>query len=119
MYEVEDLVEKPPPEEAPSEIAVMGRYVLNPSIFSVLKSIGRGAGNEIQLTDALREACRTQPSHARLLEGNRYDIGDKLGCFKASTEIGLMRPEMRSQLLSYLEDVLKKESKEMLRLKNL
>ncbi|MCI3194104.1 UTP--glucose-1-phosphate uridylyltransferase GalU [Bacillus sp. HU-1818] len=115
VYEVEDLVEKPSPEEAPSEIAVMGRYVLNPSIFSVLKSIGRGAGNEIQLTDALREACRTQPIHARLLEGNRYDIGDKLGCFKASTEIGLVRPEMRSQLLSYLEDVLKKESKEMLR----
>ncbi|KYD06679.1 UTP--glucose-1-phosphate uridylyltransferase [Bacillus atrophaeus] len=71
MYEVEDLVEKPSPEEAPSEIAVMGRYVLNPSIFSVLKSIERGAGNEIQLTDALREACRTQPIHARLLEGKR------------------------------------------------
>ncbi|MGG1228672.1 UTP--glucose-1-phosphate uridylyltransferase GalU [Bacillus halotolerans] len=103
------------PEEAPSEIAVMGRYVLNPSIFPILKSIGRGAGNEIQLTDALREVCRTQPIHARLLEGKRYDIGDKLGCFKASTEIGLMRPEMRSQLLAYLEEVLKRETKEVLR----
>ncbi|MGR0121451.1 UTP--glucose-1-phosphate uridylyltransferase GalU [Bacillus halotolerans] len=107
VYEVNDLVEKPSPEDAPSEIAVMGRYVLNPSIFPVLKSIGRGAGNEIQLTDALREVCRTQPIHARLLEGKRYDIGDKLGCFKASTEIGLMRPEMRSQLLAYLEEVLR------------
>ncbi|MEK4378108.1 MULTISPECIES: UTP--glucose-1-phosphate uridylyltransferase GalU [Bacillus] len=115
VYEVNDLVEKPSPEEAPSETAVMGRYVLNPSIFPVLKSIGRGAGNEIQLTDALREVCRTQPIHARLLEGKRYDIGDKLGCFKASTEIGLMRPEMRSQLLAYLEEVLKRETKEVLR----
>ncbi|MFB4366243.1 UTP--glucose-1-phosphate uridylyltransferase GalU [Bacillus sp. LR_6] len=115
VYEVNDLVEKPSPEEAPSEIAVMGRYVLNSSIFSVLKTIGRGAGNEIQLTDALREVCRKEPIHARLLEGNRYDIGDKLGCFKASTEIGLMRPEMRSQLLAYLEDVIKRETKEMLR----
>ncbi|AMA52506.1 UTP--glucose-1-phosphate uridylyltransferase GalU [Bacillus inaquosorum] len=115
VYEVKDLVEKPSPEEAPSEIAVMGRYVLNSLIFPVLKSIGRGAGNEIQLTDALREVCCKQPIHARLLEGNRYDIGDKLGCFKASTEIGLMRPEMRSQLLAYLEDVIKRETKEMLR----
>ncbi|MEC0321576.1 UTP--glucose-1-phosphate uridylyltransferase GalU [Bacillus subtilis] len=112
VYEVN---EKPSPEEAPSEIAVMGRYVLNSSIFSVLKTIGRGAGNEIQLTDALREVCRNEPIHARLLEGNRYDIGDKLGCFKASTEIGLMRPEMRSQLLAYLEDVIKQATKEMLR----
>nr|WP_087991400.1 UTP--glucose-1-phosphate uridylyltransferase GalU [Bacillus subtilis] len=115
VYEVNDLVEKPSLEEAPSKIAVMGRYVLNPSIFPVLKSIRRGAGNEIQLTDALREVCRTQPIHARLLEGKRYDIGDKLGCFKASTDIGLMRPEMRSQLLAYLEEVLKRETKEVLR----
>ncbi|WP_434178702.1 UTP--glucose-1-phosphate uridylyltransferase GalU [Bacillus stercoris] len=115
VYEVKDLVEKPSPEEAPSDIAVMGRYVLNSSIFPVLKSIVRGAGNEIQLTDALREVCRNEPIHARLLEGNRYDIGDKLGCFKASTEIGLMRPEMRTQLLTYLEGVIKRETKEMLR----
>nr|AAM18802.1 UDP-glucose pyrophosphorylase [Bacillus subtilis] len=114
VYEVNDLVEKPSPEEAPSEIAVMGRYVLNPSIFPILKSIGRGAGNEIQLTDAFVR-LRTQPIHARLLEGKRYDIADKLGCFKASTEIGLMRPEMRSQLLAYLEEVLKRETKEVLR----
>ncbi len=111
VYEVKDLVEKPSPEEAPSEIAVMGRYVLNSLIFPVLKSIGRGAGNEIQLTDALREVCCKRPIHARSLEGNRYDIGDKLGCFKASTEIGLMRPEMRSQLLAYLEDVIKRKRK--------
>ncbi|MEC1755781.1 UTP--glucose-1-phosphate uridylyltransferase GalU [Bacillus mojavensis] len=112
VYEVKDLVEKPSPEEAPSEIAVMGRYVLTPSIFPVLKSIGRGAGNEIQLTDALREVCRTQPIHARLLKGKRYDIGDKLGFFKASTEIGLMRPEMRTQLLAYLEELLERETLE-------
>lgn len=113
VYQVEDLVEKPSSEEAPSHIAVMGRYVLNPSIFQVLKTIGRGAGNEIQLTDALREVCRTRSIYARELEGSRFDIGDKLGCFKASTEIGLLREEMRPKLLSYLEEVLERESKEI------
>ncbi|KXZ21840.1 UTP--glucose-1-phosphate uridylyltransferase GalU [Bacillus nakamurai] len=115
VYQVEDLVEKPSPDEAPSHIAVMGRYVLNPSIFQVLKTIGRGAGNEIQLTDALREVCRSRSIYARELEGSRFDIGDKLGCFMASTEIGLMRGEMRPKLLSYLEEVLKRESKEIMR----
>ncbi|MBY8914318.1 UTP--glucose-1-phosphate uridylyltransferase GalU [Bacillus sp. YC2] len=114
VYQVEDLVEKPSPEKAPSHIAVMGRYVLNPSIFQVLKTIERGAGNEIQLTDALREVCRNRSIYARELEGSRFDIGDKLGCFKASTEIGLLREEMRPKLLSYLEEVLKRESKEIM-----
>ncbi len=71
VYEVKDVVEKPSLDEAPSEIAVMGRYVLNSSIFPVLKSIGRGVGNEIQLTDALREVCCKQPIHARLLAGRK------------------------------------------------
>ncbi len=110
VYEVQDLVEKPVLEEAPSQIAVMGRYILKSSIFPVLQTIGRGAGNEIQLTDALRELCRNEAIHALQLEGNRFDIGDKLGYLKASTEMGLQREEMRVQLLSYLESVLKREA---------
>ncbi|WP_407984339.1 UTP--glucose-1-phosphate uridylyltransferase GalU [Priestia abyssalis] len=110
VYEVQDLVEKPFLEEAPSQIAVMGRYILKPSIFPILQTIGRGAGNEIQLTDALRDICKNEAIHALQLEGNRFDIGDKLGYLKASTEVGLQREEMREQLLSYLESVLKREA---------
>ncbi|WP_438422080.1 UTP--glucose-1-phosphate uridylyltransferase GalU [Bacillus siamensis] len=115
VYQVEDLIEKPAIEKAPSHIAVMGRYILTPAIFKALKTIGRGSGNEIQLTDALREVCRTQSIYARELEGRRFDIGDKLGCFKAGTEIGLLRKEMRPKLLAYLEEVLKRESEENVR----
>jgi UTP--glucose-1-phosphate uridylyltransferase len=111
IYQVHDLVEKPSLHEAPSHIAIMGRYILKPSIFPILQTIDRGAGNEIQLTDALREIGKNQPIHALELEGNRFDIGDKLGYLKASTEIGLQREEMREQLLSYLDHVLKREMK--------
>ncbi|MFT0802853.1 UTP--glucose-1-phosphate uridylyltransferase GalU [Bacillus swezeyi] len=109
VYDIQDLAEKPSVKEAPSNIAVMGRYILEPSIFPILDQTKRGAGNEIQLTDALREICGVRSIYARQLEGSRFDIGDKLGCFKASTEIGLMRDEMRPKLLDYLENVLKRE----------
>lgn len=110
VYDIEDLVEKPAVRQAPSNIAVMGRYVLEPTIFRVLERTPKGAGNEIQLTDALRTICREQSIYARQLEGIRFDIGDKLGCFKASMEIGLMRDELRPKLLTYLENVLMKET---------
>ncbi|MCY7855676.1 UTP--glucose-1-phosphate uridylyltransferase GalU [Bacillus sonorensis] len=110
VYDIEDLVEKPAVREAPSNIAVMGRYILEPSIFPVLERTQKGAGNEIQLTDALRDICREQNIYARQLEGSRFDIGDKLGCFKASIEMGLMRDEMRPKLLAYMENVLKRET---------
>lgn len=103
IYELADLVEKPSVDEAPSMIAVMGRYVLKPSIFDILETMDRGAGNEIQLTDALRKQCAASPIHAVCLDGQRYDIGDKFGYLRASIEMALERPEMRSQLLSYLE----------------
>ncbi|WP_028548742.1 UTP--glucose-1-phosphate uridylyltransferase GalU [Paenibacillus sp. UNC451MF] len=110
VYEVKDLVEKPDPAVAPSTIAIMGRYVLKPSIFSHLEKIDRGAGNEFQLTDALREACRHEQLLALDLLANRYDIGDKLGYMKAIAEIGLQREELRPQLLSYLQQLVKLES---------
>ncbi|MCI2252824.1 UTP--glucose-1-phosphate uridylyltransferase GalU [Domibacillus sp. PGB-M46] len=103
VYELADLVEKPSVDEAPSMIAVMGRYVLNPSIFPVLESLERGTGGEIQLTDALRKQCAASPIHAVLLEGQRYDIGDKFGYLRAGIEMALSRPEMRGQVLAYLD----------------
>lgn len=110
ICEVQDLIEKPSVLEAPSCIAIMGRYILQPSIFPLLQKGRKGAGNEIQLTDALQELCSDEIIYALQLEGSRYDIGDKLGYLKANTEMGLQRSEMREQLLTYLEHVVKRES---------
>ncbi len=84
LHEVSDVIEKPSIEQAPSTIAVMGRYILNPSIFSsYLETIERGVGNELQLTDALRVVCEKERLFALELEGQRFDIGDKIGYMKA------------------------------------
>nr|WP_281397308.1 UTP--glucose-1-phosphate uridylyltransferase GalU [Heyndrickxia vini] len=111
LYQIEDLFEKPSVNEAPSNLAIMGRYILKPSIFPVLSNIEKGVGNEFQLTDALRIICQEEITFALQLKGDRYDIGDKLGYLKAMTEIGLKRPEMREQLLTYLENVVTRENK--------
>lgn len=117
-YAVRDLIEKPSPQEAPSNVAIMGRYILNPSIFEALQWIERGAGNEYQLTDALREVCRTEGLVALQLAGDRYDIGDKFGYMKAIMEIGLQREELRPQLLELMEILVSKErGKERSRMK--
>lgn len=107
VYTVQDLIEKPAPHQAPSNIAIMGRYILKPSIFGILHSIERGAGNEYQLTDALREACRRDGLLALDLKGSRYDIGDKFGYMKAILEMGLRREELRPQLMEYLQHILR------------
>ncbi|AOZ90423.1 UTP--glucose-1-phosphate uridylyltransferase [Bacillus xiamenensis] len=112
VIEVTDLVEKPAIHEAPSDLAVMGRYILTPSIFSVLEKIERGAGNEIQLTDALRFIAHQSPIYAKQLDGMRFDVGDKLGSFKAAAEIGLMRHDMRSAMLAYMQSILMREAKQ-------
>lgn len=109
ILQVRDLIEKPTPVNAPSNIAIMGRYILMPSIFSFLKTQERGAGNEYQLTDALREVCQQEGLLALALKGDRYDIGDKFGYMKAIIEMGLQREELQPQLIEYLEQVLKKQ----------
>ncbi|WP_275591033.1 UTP--glucose-1-phosphate uridylyltransferase GalU [Paenibacillus sp. 19GGS1-52] len=103
VHEVSGLVEKPTPQAAPSENAIMGRYILQPSIFSVLAKLERGAGGEYQLTDALHEVCRSEGLMALDLIGKRYDIGDKFGYIQATLEIGLQREELRPLLLPYLQ----------------
>lgn len=113
LYEVDDLVEKPPIGQAPSCKAIMGRYILKPTIFPVLQRLERGVGNEIQLTDAIREICKRDFIYAYELTGQRYDIGDKLGYLKASIEVGLSRGEMREQLRAYLEQLFKREMEQV------
>jgi len=109
ILQVRDLIEKPTPANAPSNMAIMGRYILKPSIFPFLKTQERGAGNEYQLTDALREVCQQEGLLGLELKGDRYDIGDKFGYMKAIIEMGLARDELQPQLIEYLQQVLKKQ----------
>ena len=94
IYKITDMVEKPPVDEAPSNLAVLGRYIITPEIFGILEHTGKGAGGEIQLTDALKELCGNDDVYACDFEGRRYDIGNKEGFLEATVEYGLRRPEL-------------------------
>jgi len=102
LYRVTDLVEKPHPDKAPSRLAVMGRYIIQPEIFDILEVTPPGTGGEIQLTDALKELCKTQPMHGYEFFGQRYDIGDKLGFLMATVEFALARADLSSSFKNYL-----------------
>lgn len=102
---VKDLIEKPVVSEAPSRLAIMGRYVINPTIFKYLEGTKPGAGGEIQLTDALRVQGRDEPVYACRLEGKRYDAGDKLGYLKATVEYALESSNLGNQFEQYLEEL--------------
>lgn len=104
-YTVKDMVEKPAQEEAPSRLAVLGRYIITPEIFDILENTPPGRGNEIQLTDALRVLAKQQPMYAYNFEGRRYDVGDKQGFIEATVEYALKRPGMRGKLLEYLKHI--------------
>jgi UTP--glucose-1-phosphate uridylyltransferase len=103
VYLVKDLVEKPAPNEAPSNLAIIGRYILTPEIFPALEHTKPGKGGEIQLTDGLKLLMERQPIYAYEFEGNRYDAGDKLGFLKATVEMGLKNKEFGSEFRSYLQ----------------
>lgn len=114
LYNVKNFVEKPAPEKAPSDLAIIGRYLLTPEIFNVLEVQKPGAGNEIQLTDAIDELNKTQRVFAREFKGQRYDVGDKLGFIKTSIDYGLKHPEVKDGLKDYileLADEFKKDTK--------
>ena len=102
LWKALDLVEKPKLEEAPSRLAVLGRYVIEPEIFEILAATPPGAGGEIQLTDALRTLGKVNPIYAYQFEGRRYDIGDKQGFLEATVEFALKRPDLRDGFLKYL-----------------
>ena len=110
VYKVKGLVEKPSVEEAPSNVAILGRYIVTPRIFDILENTKPGKGGEIQLTDALLELMGQEAMYAYDFEGRRYDVGDKLGFLEATVEYALRRPELREGFIEYLNDLSEKES---------
>lgn len=107
VYRIKNLVEKPKPEEAPSNLAIIGRYILTPDIFDVLEKQRPGAGGEIQLTDGLKELLNRRVIYGYLTKGSRYDAGDKLGYLKATVDFALKNPEFSEQFRQYLTRKLK------------
>jgi UTP--glucose-1-phosphate uridylyltransferase len=105
VYRIRDLVEKPKASEAPSNLAIIGRYVLTPEIFDSIRSIEPGSGSEIQLTDALKHLLRARPIYAYRFEGTRYDAGDKLGFLKATVEFALRRDDLGGPFRQYLKSL--------------
>lgn len=103
LFEVKDLVEKPRFEQAPSKLAVIGRYILTPAIFEALAGIAPGAGGELQLTDGLRKLLQREKLYGFCFEGKRHDTGDKLGFLKATIELALKRPDLGEDLRAWLK----------------
>lgn len=105
VFTVKDMVEKPPPEKAPSNLAVIGRYVLTPTIFPFLEKTKPGAGGEIQLTDALRSLIEKEPVYAYRFQGARYDAGNKLEYLMATVEFALQREDLGEPFRAYLKNL--------------
>ena len=108
VYKVKDLVEKPSVEEAPSNVAILGRYIINPGIFDILAETKPGKGGEIQLTDALKELAIKEEMYAYDFEGRRYDVGNKQGFLEATVETALRREDLRGEFLEYLKKIVEK-----------
>jgi UTP--glucose-1-phosphate uridylyltransferase len=100
------MVEKPNVSEAPSNVAILGRYILTPDIFEILEKQAPGKGGEIQLTDAIEYMLKSHHIYAYEFIGNRYDVGDKLGFIKATIDFALKREELRDDLLEILKNKL-------------
>lgn len=105
VFRVRDMIEKPPFAEAPSDLAIIGRYILTPDIFDEIERTTPGAGGEIQITDAMRALLRKRPFYAVRFEGTRHDAGDKLGFLKATVEFALKRPDLGPQFREYLRSL--------------
>jgi len=103
LFEISNLVEKPKPEKAPSNLAIIGRYVLTPGIFAALEKTAKGTGGELQLTDGLRNLLKTEKIYGYQFEGTRYDAGDKLGFLKATVEYALKSQELGADFAAYLK----------------
>jgi len=103
LYEVLDMVEKPPLEEAPSNLAIIGRYILTPAIFDILEKTQTGKGGELQLTDGIRSLLKQEKVYAYVYDGKRHDAGDKLGFLKATIEFALKRDDLGGPMREYLK----------------
>lgn len=110
IYEVKNLVEKPNLGQAPSDLAIMGRYILTPEIFSILENQECGIQGEIQLTDGIKELNQTQSVYALNFEGTRYDVGEKLGFIQTNIEFALKNNDLKDPLLNYMYQILLKEN---------
>ena len=108
VYEVKDMVEKPNVEDAPSNIAILGRYIITPAIFDILENQEPGKGGEIQLTDALKTLATHEAIYAYDFEGRRYDVGNKLGFLEATVDFALKRPELRDEFLKFIKSKVSK-----------
>ena len=108
LIEINDMIEKPSIEEAPSNLAVLGRYVLNPEIFESLENTAPGKGGEIQLTDAVKILNNSQNVYAYNFEGERYDVGDRFGFIKATIDFALEREDLKERVLDYIKHIAKK-----------
>lgn len=107
VHKVRGLIEKPAVEEAPSNIAILGRYIITPQIFGILEETKPGRGGEIQLTDALSKLINEEAIYAYEFDGTRYDVGDKLGFLKATVEYALRREDLRDEFIEYLNTLKK------------
>jgi len=105
VYKVKGLVEKPNKEDAPSNTAILGRYIVTPKIFEILERTEPGKGNEIQLTDALLQLLNEEAIYAYNFKGKRYDVGDKLGYLEATVEYALRKPELKEEFTEYLKSI--------------
>lgn len=106
---VDELIEKPQKEEAPSNLAILGRYILTPRIFDILDEVKPGANGEIQLTDAISKLKEYEAVYAYNFTGKRYDVGEKMGFIKTTIEFALQRADLRAELLEYLRDIVAQE----------
>ena len=105
LYRIRNMVEKPKPADAPSNLAIIGRYVLTPEVFTCIESIEPGSGGEIQLTDALKYMLRSRPIYGLKFDGKRFDAGDKLGFLKATVEFALARHDLGESFRDYLKSL--------------
>lgn len=111
VYKVNALVEKPNTEEAPSNVAILGRYIIKPEIFNILGDLPPGKNGEVQLTDALENLIEKNGMYAYTFQGRRYDLGDKLGFLQATVDFALKRPELRDGFLDYIHEICEKNGK--------
>lgn len=104
-HRISALVEKPEPQDAPSNLAIVGKYIITPAIFKALEKVNGGNDGEIRLIDGFREFVKRKPLYGLEFEGKRYDTGDKFGFLKASIDFALKRPELKSKLMQYLKKI--------------
>jgi UTP--glucose-1-phosphate uridylyltransferase len=110
LFNIQNLVEKPKIEDAPSDLAIFGRYILTPKIFDLLAKQERGVGNEIQLTDALQTMLKYENVYAQIFEGKSYDIGEKLGYLKTIIEFAIEREDLKEDLVQFMKNIVSKKT---------